>query len=166
MFENLACNCTWFHFPLCKITDVNQFIALYNERVTKTNDPLISLRDKLDLLVERIESYEQFFPAREHAVRAALGELRRLAQQAISETRSLQDAIAVPELPEQPFTPREGEVLSLAARGLTNKEIAYRLGISERTVQFHMKSIFNKTATNSRTEAVVMAIEKGWLKKS
>jgi NarL family two-component system response regulator YdfI len=55
-------------------------------------------------------------------------------------------------------------VLSLAAQGLTNKEIAYRLGISERTVQFHINSIFNKTATNSRTEAVALALRQGWLK--
>jgi DNA-binding NarL/FixJ family response regulator len=48
--------------------------------------------------------------------------------------------------------------------GLTNKEIAYRLAISERTVQFHMNSIFNKTATQSRTEAGVQALQRGWIK--
>ena len=35
--------------------------------------------------------------------------------------------------------------------------------ISERTVQFHMNSVFNKTGTNSRTEAVAMAARSGWL---
>jgi DNA-binding NarL/FixJ family response regulator len=62
-----------------------------------------------------------------------------------------------------PFSPREYEVLTLAARGLTNKEIAYRLGLSERTVQFHMNSIFNKSGADSRTEAVALALRKGWL---
>ena len=62
-----------------------------------------------------------------------------------------------------PFSPREQQVLELAATGLTNKEIAFRLGISDRTVQFHINSIFNKTATNSRTEAVAVALQRGWI---
>ncbi|MBE0698041.1 MAG: response regulator transcription factor [Anaerolineaceae bacterium] len=55
------------------------------------------------------------------------------------------------------------QVLKLAAHGLTNKEIAYRLVISERTVQFHMNSIFNKSGTSTRTEAVALALRSGWL---
>jgi DNA-binding CsgD family transcriptional regulator len=62
-----------------------------------------------------------------------------------------------------PFSPREHQVLGLAAQGLTNKEIAYRLGISERTVQFHMNSVFNKTGTSSRTEAVALGLSRGWI---
>ena len=54
-------------------------------------------------------------------------------------------------------------MLTLAAEGLTNKEIAYRLGLSERTIQFHMNSIFNKSVTQSRTEAVALALRNGWL---
>jgi DNA-binding NarL/FixJ family response regulator len=56
-------------------------------------------------------------------------------------------------------------VLSLAAQGLTNKEIAYRLGISERTIQFHMNSVFNKSGTSSRTEAVALALRNGWIEQ-
>ena len=41
--------------------------------------------------------------------------------------------------------------------------IAYRLGLSERTIQFHLNSVFNKTGTNSRTEAVALAIRCGWI---
>ena len=134
--------------------------------MTDAHEPLASLQDKLNLLVEQIETYERIFPAGDHAARAALGALRRLAKQAINETQSLRETLIPPEPSDQPFTAREHEVLSLVARGLTNKEIAYRLGISDRTVQFHMNSIFNKTATYSRTEAVVMAIEQGWLKGS
>ena len=129
-------------------------------------EPLTSLQDKLDLLVEQIGTYERVIPAGNQAAHAALGAIRRLAGQALNEARSLQETLTPPEASEQPFTARENEVLSLAARGLTNKEIAYRLGISERTVQFHMNSIFNKTATCSRTEVVVMAMERGWLQGS
>ena len=53
--------------------------------------------------------------------------------------------------------------MTLAAEGLTNKEIAYRLGLSDRTVQFHMDSIFNKTGTQSRTEAVALALQRKWI---
>ena len=62
-----------------------------------------------------------------------------------------------------PFSPRELEVLQLAAAGLTNKEIAYRLGLSERTVQFHLNTVFQKTGTSSRTEASSLALRRGWL---
>jgi NarL family two-component system response regulator LiaR len=58
---------------------------------------------------------------------------------------------------------REIEVLKLAARGLSNKEIADRLVISVRTVQGHLASIFNKLGVGSRTEAVFLAVKKGWL---
>ena len=64
---------------------------------------------------------------------------------------------------QAPISPREFQVLRLVAHGLTNKEIAYRLTISERTVQFHLNSIFNKTGTSSRTEAVSMALLHRWL---
>lgn len=137
------------------------------EKRTVPLEPLSHLQDTLNLLVEHIQAYERALPSGNHAARAALGDARRLANQALREAGSLQDSLeSSGRSPAHPFTPREYEVLSLAARGLTNKEIAYRLGISERTVQFHMNSIFNKTAANSRTEAVVMALEQGWLPSS
>jgi DNA-binding NarL/FixJ family response regulator len=57
------------------------------------------------------------------------------------------------------LSPREIEVIILVAKGLPNKQIAYQLNISDRTVNFHLKGIFNKTKTTSRTEAVVWAIK-------
>lgn len=58
---------------------------------------------------------------------------------------------------------RELAVLRQAARGLTNKEIAAALGISDRTVQGHLASIYGKLAVASRTEAVTRALKLGWL---
>ena len=52
------------------------------------------------------------------------------------------------------LTPREREVLALAADGLSNREIAAELGISEHTVKFHLASVFGKLGASSRTEAV------------
>jgi len=58
---------------------------------------------------------------------------------------------------------RELEVLGLAARGLSNKEIAGELSISVRTVQAHLVNVFNKLGVSSRTEAVVRALKEGWV---
>jgi len=61
------------------------------------------------------------------------------------------------------FTDREIESLELAARGKTNKEIADKLGVSIRTVEAHLGHIFEKLNVSSRTEAVILALKKGWI---
>jgi DNA-binding NarL/FixJ family response regulator len=75
--------------------------------------------------------------------------------------------MTVGQKPPQPAetrpTPREMEVLRLVARGLTNKAIAAQLKISERTVQGHIASLFDKLSVSSRTEAVVRAAQMGWV---
>ena len=58
---------------------------------------------------------------------------------------------------------REFEVLRLAARGLVNKEIARRLGLSTRTVHSHLANIFMKMHVGSRTEAVLLALREGMI---
>lgn len=58
---------------------------------------------------------------------------------------------------------RELDVLRLAARGMTNREIGGELSISSRTVQVHLGNIFGKLGVGSRTEAVLYAVRKGWL---
>jgi len=128
-----------------------------------SNEPLASLQNALALLVEQAQAYERALPANNYAARAAVAALTRLARQAQSEALSLAETFQPQGTTEHPFSPREHEVLTLAADGLTNKEIAYRLGISERTVQFHINSIFNKTTTNSRTEVVALALRNGWI---
>jgi DNA-binding NarL/FixJ family response regulator len=64
------------------------------------------------------------------------------------------------------LTDRELEVLSLAARGYTNKAIGMQLGISDRTVQGHLAHIFNKLQAASRTEAVMRAVSLGWISQA
>ena len=61
----------------------------------------------------------------------------------------------------EPLTQRELEVAQLLARGLTNKEIAQRLGITDHTVKFHLNGILRKLGVSSRTEAVVRAARLG-----
>jgi len=61
------------------------------------------------------------------------------------------------------LTCRELDVMKSLSRGLTNKEIASELYISERTVKFHISSILNKFGADTRTEALSIAIQKGYL---
>jgi DNA-binding NarL/FixJ family response regulator len=61
----------------------------------------------------------------------------------------------------EPLTRREAEVLQMLAGGLSNKEIAARLGISEHTSKFHVASILGKLGAGSRTEAVSLGIRRG-----
>ncbi len=64
---------------------------------------------------------------------------------------------------ESTLTERELEVLQSAARGERNKEIAYKLGITERTVKAHLQSIYQKYGVDSRAAAVAVAAGKGLL---
>jgi DNA-binding CsgD family transcriptional regulator len=65
--------------------------------------------------------------------------------------------------PESPLTKREKEILFHVSQGYTNREIASAFGISEKTIEFHMKAIFRKTESHSRTEAVKNAMLRKWI---
>lgn len=58
---------------------------------------------------------------------------------------------------------REREVLRLVADGLPTKQIASRLSISDRTVKFHVNSIFHKLGADNRAQAVALAAQRGLL---
>ncbi len=61
------------------------------------------------------------------------------------------------------LTPREREVLDLLARGLSNKQIAWELGVSEGTVKYHVAALYAKLGASNRTEALRLGIERGVL---
>lgn len=71
--------------------------------------------------------------------------------------------VQTPPAEASPLTEREIEVLRLIAQGLPNKSIADRLGISGRTVKFHVSSLLAKLHANNRTEAVTLARGRGLL---
>lgn len=84
--------------------------------------------------------------------------------------RLLKQLAAAPRRNEQTthniieLTEREREVLAGVARGERSKEIAVRLGISERTIKAHLTSIYNKLGVDSRAAAIAVAAQRGWLR--
>jgi DNA-binding NarL/FixJ family response regulator len=64
-------------------------------------------------------------------------------------------------MPDSDLSAREREVLSLLARGKSNKDIASLLGISEATVKCHVSAILLRLNVSDRTEAVVTALQRG-----
>jgi DNA-binding CsgD family transcriptional regulator len=61
------------------------------------------------------------------------------------------------------LTDRQLQILSLVARGGTNRRIGEELGISERTVRNHLRTILRKLSSPNRTHAVALASGNGWI---
>ncbi len=59
------------------------------------------------------------------------------------------------------LTPRQRDILGHIAQGRSNKQIAFALGIRERTVKFHIAALFERLGTSSRTEAVIVGLRSG-----
>ena len=95
------------------------------------------------------------------AIEAAAEGLIVLHPDAVHSRQATGPAARPAEAPDAPLTPREIEVLRLLAEGLANKNIAWKLNISEHTVKFHIASIFTKLNVSSRAEAVAIGIRQG-----
>lgn len=83
---------------------------------------------------------------------------RKVIQRAVVGSAKAAEAKSSIDLSE-----REKEVLKLAAKGMSNKDIADTMHISVRTVHGHLNSIFHKLNVGSRTEAIFQSVRKGWL---
>lgn len=77
---------------------------------------------------------------------------------------SVRRSYSEPGSPFHPLSGREMEVLELVVEGKSNKEIATQLGISHQTVKNHITSILRKFGVEDRTQAVVYALKRGWVK--
>ncbi len=69
----------------------------------------------------------------------------------------------VPKEGESPLSGREAQVLMLAARALSNREIAHSLHLSETTVKRHLSNVYEKLGVRSRGEAARKALSEGWI---
>ncbi len=100
----------------------------------------------------------------EAAWTAAWAEGRAMSPEQAVEYALEQEATPEPTTPE-PYpaglSAREAEVLRLVAQGMTNAEVAEKLFISSRTVDWHLGSIYRKLGFHSRTEATRFAVELG-----
>lgn len=81
-----------------------------------------------------------------------------------SQTEGSRRSYSEPGSPYHPLSDREMEVLSCVVKGMSNKEIAGLLGISHQTVKNHVTSILRKFGVEDRTQAVVYALRRGWVK--
>jgi len=73
------------------------------------------------------------------------------------------DQPKTPPTPDNPLTERERQILGQLTLGLSNKQIARELELSENTVRFHLKNIFAKLSVNNRLLAVEQAKIRGWI---
>ena len=76
--------------------------------------------------------------------------------------RALLSQMGAAEMPPRPLTPREREVLRCVCKGLTNKEIAALLAVSENTVKSFLQQLFSKLGVRTRSRLVALAIEQYW----
>lgn len=67
------------------------------------------------------------------------------------------------EVTSRSLTPRELDVLKWVVKGKTNQEIGIELGISQKTVEKHLESVFSKLKVTSRVEAAVLAVQEKWV---
>ncbi len=123
------------------------------------------LRSGVSAVLPNTATGEEILAAVEAAL-AGLIVLPRDALEVFEETPPTQEAnyesapLDLEPLTET-LTPRERQVLDMMAEGLGNKEIAWRLQISEHTVKFHVSSILAKLSASSRTEAVTQGLRRG-----
>jgi DNA-binding NarL/FixJ family response regulator len=100
----------------------------------------------------------------EYPINDRVAEYPGVAARLLDQFRDLEAAADTEAGAFSPLTPRELGVLEAAAGGQSNKEIARALAISDQTVKNHMTAIMRKLAVNDRTQAVMHALRRGWLK--
>jgi DNA-binding NarL/FixJ family response regulator len=113
------------------------------------------VKNGLEELQEQCQAYAVITPPQNIFALSMLENFQRKIEALLEECQMDETAEGETHL----VSAREKQVLQLIALGHPNKEIAYQLSISPKTVQFHIKSIFTKLKVGSRTEAVTKAIK-------
>jgi len=87
-----------------------------------------------------------------------------VSQRVLERYRQLSQTSLGPGNSDMPLNTRERVILRYVAEGLTNRQIGRAMGMSENTVKAAVSSILRKLSLRHRTEAVVFAIRRGWIK--
>jgi two-component system NarL family response regulator len=96
-----------------------------------------------------------------------VAEVVKVIRQVMAGRRGIPPAVAATlaeHTPRIALTPRETEVISLMSTGLTNAQIASRIGRTEETVKVHVKNILQKLDARDRTAAVTIAVRRGFIR--
>lgn len=125
---------------------------------------MLTIHNEVEYLLRAVE-----LGANGYVLKDSESEVLKRAIQTIYKGETYIEPSLTPEMKErlkkinsctsEPLTKREIDVLKLIAEGLFNKEIAYRLSISEKTVKNHVSNIFKKIEVSDRTQAAVYAIK-------
>ena len=116
-----------------------------------------ALRSGVKGILPRDSAMDELLPAIEAAYTGLVLLDPEVTQNLAARIRQSKQTIAAPD----DLTPREIEVLRMLADGLSNREMASRLSISDHTVKFHVSSILEKLGAATRTEAVTRGIRMG-----
>jgi DNA-binding CsgD family transcriptional regulator len=149
------------------VVDCDGDVALVDAGATvgKCNAPSLLLVTDLSKASEALAAGARGVISRDSSPRQIHAALRAIAEglRVIDGDTRLQSPVHHSEGDEllEPLTARELEVLQLLSAGMTNKEIASRLGITEHTIKFHVNAILGKLNAETRTEAVVHAARLG-----
>lgn len=119
---------------------------------------------QLQVILSQATIYQQTFANNQQAL-LAMTVLLNLIQQTIHTTHDILNALNLdePNAPTLPshihLTPRELDVIKGVVEGMSNKEIAHVLGMTIRTVKFHLDNIFSKLGVTSRTGVAMFAVQ-------
>jgi DNA-binding NarL/FixJ family response regulator len=134
------------------------------ERLTATADPpavlFLSSFDQPALLRAAFEKGAAGFLTKTAEVDEILGAVRTVARGGtVFSATALRAVRTAPRRPSD----RELEVLAQVCAGASNDEVAMRLGLSEKTVESHLRRLFDRYGVLSRTELAVLAVREGWI---
>lgn len=111
--------------------------------------------DDLDKIEKLCMEYKVMLPADNGPAHLVLNKIVELILNLKAEKESTSNIL----------TKRESEIMEIACKGFTNKEIASALSISDKTVEFHLKNTYQKLEVSGRSEAIAFVISKGYFEK-
>ncbi|MDD5242248.1 MAG: response regulator transcription factor [Sulfuricella sp.] len=151
-------------------------VKLMTEEVPECNVLLLTVSEDAEDLVETIRAGARGYLLKNIETDFLLNAIRSVARgESVISTqmtgklmmgvRSAGKDGAAPEEEKEKLSPREKEIITLLARGASNKEVARTLNVAESTVKIHVQNILKKLNLTSRVQAAVYAVEHGLTQK-